>query len=294
MFIIKFQGALGNQMFEYAFLKKMQMEYPGCDFEAHIPNIKDFNGFELERVFNHIKLQRSRVRQVEILSHDYPDAGRCYGLMNILYKIRRIFNGPKSTHLRQDDNTFFYPQVFNLNPLQSYYLEGVWANAKYLEGIEEILRNSFVFSENRGEKNDRYLKEINQSNSVCIHVRRNEYVKMGLSVVSDDYYSRAVRYMLKNIEKPKFFVFSDDHEYCKELFNGMIEYTLVEGNTKENSFRDMELMSHCRHNIIANSTFSFWGAFLNENPEKIVIAPNITWGKLRCPFACEDWMIMEV
>lgn len=293
MIVVKFQGALGNQMFEYAFMRKLEVVYKGCDIYAHIPKIKDFNGYEIENVFP-VSIKKAPKGVTAKLSDFYPVDRKIDKVIEFFFKIRRNYAGSKESYLRQDDNTAFYPSVYELNALKSYYMDGVWANAHYLEGIDDIIRKDFVFSNDRGEKNQEYMDEIDSCESVCIHVRRNEYVSMGLSVVSDNYYKSAVEFIKTKVVNPKFYVFSDDHDYCKDLFDGLIEYTLVEGNIKENSYRDMELMSHCKHNIIANSTFSFWGAYLNSNINKIVIAPNMTWGNLRFPFACDDWTILDV
>lgn len=294
MFIVKFQGALGNQMFEYSFFKKLEKIYGNNLVLGYVPSITDFNGYELERVFPNINIRKASPLFTASLSNDYPDTAPLSKIMKLFFKIKLVTRGPKFSHIKEDDNTCYYKEVYELNPLYSYLLDGVWANSAYLEGIESEIKNTFVFSDGLSEKNLEYKEKILNSNSICLHVRRNEYVSMGLSVASDDYYRKAVNYMLEHVSSPKFFVFSDDHNYCKELFDGMIDYTMIEGNTKENSFRDMELMSYCKHNVIANSTFSFWGAFLNKNEDKIVINPNIAWGDLKCPYSCKNWITMKV
>lgn len=293
MFIVKFQGALGNQMFEYAFMKRMEKEYPGNKILGYVPTIHDFNGYELEKIFN-VSIPKANIWSVAKLSNYYPNNAPLTHVFSLWRKYKWIFYGGKESHIMEDDNTFYYKEIFELNPLKSYFLDGVWANSQYSNGIEEELKKAFVFPDNRGNNNNEYLNMINYSESVCVHVRRNEYVKMGLSVVTDDYYKNAIKLIQEKVSNPRFFVFSDDHQYCQQLFDGMIDYTLVQGNKKENSFRDMELMSCCKHNIIANSTFSFWGAFLNSNPNKIVITPNISWGNLKCPYKCKDWIEIEI
>ena len=294
MFIVKFQGALGNQMFEYSFLKKLEKTYGKNLVLGYVPSIKDFNGYELEKVFPNINIRKATAFQVATVANVYPDIAPFSKLMKSFLKIKHVTRGPKSSHIKVDDNTCYYKEVFELNPLYSYFLDGVWANSCYLKGIESEIINTFIFPDGLSEKNLNYKNQIMSSNSISLHVRRNEYVSMGLSVASDYYYRNAVKYMMEHISEPRFFVFSDDHNYCKKLFDGMINYTMIEGNTKENSFRDMELMSYCKHNVIANSTFSFWGAFLNKNKNKIVINPNISWGDLRCPYTCENWITMKI
>lgn len=291
MIIIKFHGGLGNQMFEYAFLKQMQKRYPDVDIKAHIPHIKDFNGYELKSVFG-IEINEASKWQVRMLSDYYPDGGHRF--INILYKIRRSIFGVKNSYLVQDDYTSFYENVYELNPLYSYYLMGVWANENYLKGIDEELRSEFVFNNNGLScQNQKLICQINNSNSVAIHVRRNDYITLGAIVTSDEYYTKAIEYIQCKIRNPVFYIFSDDHDYCEKLFKD-INHTIVKGNTGKDSFRDMQLMSYCKHNIIANSTFSFWAAYLNSNVEKIVIFPNISFGNCRHPFACNGWVKIDI
>ena len=292
MFIIKFQGALGNQMFEYAFYKKMQQIYPDNIIKGYIGHIPDFNGFELERVFG-LKIEQATWSQVARLANNYPQEAPLSALLNYTCKFRQIKYGLKKSHIKEDDNTAYYPQVFDLNPLESYYLDGVWANARYIEDIRNELINDFIFLHALEGKNLEMANKMENENSICIHVRRNEYVSMGLTVTSDNYYKNAVNRIKEQVSNPVFYVFSDDHEYCKKLFADMIPFTIVEGNTKEYSYRDMQLMTHCKHNIIANSTFSFWGAFLGRNSDKIVIAPNVSWGNMKHSFACDSWPILD-
>lgn len=292
MLIVKFQGALGNQMFEYALLKRLEKVYPDSNIKAHIGNIKDFNGYELDRVFG-LEVDRADWKQVAILSNDYPAEAPMNKLMNKFCRFGQIKNGGKESHMKQDDNTAYYNQLFTLNPLRSYYLDGVWANSMYIEEIRDELIHTFQFCTQLEGINLKISEDMKNENSVCIHVRRNEYVSMGLTVTSDNYYKKAIDIMKNKIDNPSFYIFSDDHEYCRKLFSGLIDYKLVEGNKGENSYKDMQLMTFCKHNIIANSTFSFWGAYLNNYSEKLVIAPNISWGNMKHPFARSSWMVID-
>ena len=227
MIIVKFQGALGNQMFEYAFLKKIKKIYPDNVVLAHIGHISDFNGYELENVFD-LSVDKANWRQVAALSNNYPSEGKYYKLFNALSKMARLVNGMKYSHLREDDNSAFYSQVFQLNQLYSYYLDGVWANAEYIDDMREELMRDFCFKTSLTGKNLMISTQMKEENSVCIHVRRNEYVTRDLTVASDDYYRRAIDIIKSQVPNPVYYVFSDDHEYCKSLFSELIEYTLVE------------------------------------------------------------------
>ncbi len=297
MFVVKFWQGLGNQMFEYALLKQLEKHYPANIIRGYIANAPskkyDFVDYCLENAFN-IHVKECTWKTVMGLSDLYPENGPLYSFFSPLSKIVNYVRGHKSTYILQDDFTHFYPEIYNLSTLSNYYFEGVWANYEYLVGIEDILIRDFEFRDGMSEKNLEYLKRILDSNSVSIHVRRGDYVKLGYLLTTDNYYIKAIDIINKKVNYPKFFVFSNDYDYCRKLFDGKINYEIVEGNEGQDSFRDMQLMSNCKNNIISNSTFSFWGAFLNRTPEKIVIAPNIGVLEGSIPFACPEWIKIDV
>lgn len=297
MFIVKIWSGLGNQMFEYALLKQLERHYPENHIWGYIakPRSEKYNflSYRLDEVFD-IHIKESNWKTVAKLSDMYPERGPAYAIFRPLSKIMHCVCGHKSTYIYQDNFTRFYPEIYNLSTLCSYYLEGVWANSEYLVGIEDILMRDFEFKGVLSEKNQEYMKKIVSSCSVGIHIRRGDYVTLGCLLATDDYYMKAVEIMKKKVNNPKFFVFSNDHPYCRQLFEGKIDYEIVEGNEGKDSFRDMQLMSNCKHNIIANSTFSFWGAYLNRNPNKIVIAPNIGVAENGVPFVCPKWIKLDI
>ena len=152
--------------------------------------------------------------------------------------------------------------------------------------------DEFKFPNFVDDRNINIANKMREEESVSIHIRRNEYVTNNLSVVSDRYYKQAIDIINHRVNDPHYYVFSDDLDYCQNLLAGM-EHTLIDWNRKNQSFRDMQLMTYCKHNIIANSTFSFWGAYLGTNEDKMVIAPNLSWGNLKHPFARGCWMILD-
>ena len=299
MFVVKFWGGLGNQMFEYAILKQLEKHYPYNVIRGFIsrPPTKKYNlaDYWLEEAFD-IHIKTCSWKTVAKLADMYPEEGKAHSVLRPISKVINCVRGHKSTHIFQDDFTCFYPEVYNLSTLSDYYFEGAWANYEYLVGIEDILMNDFKFKDGLSEKNKEYLKKISESCSVSIHVRRGDFVKYGYSLTTEEYYLKAIETIKNKTDDPVFFVFSNDHDYCRSLFEGKIRYEIVEGNDDRDSFRDMQLMSNCKHNIIANSTFSFWGAYLNKNPGKIVIAPNSGVGvtEHNIPFACPEWTKIEV
>ena len=241
MTIIQIIGGLGNQMFQYALFRSLhdkdsEVYYETFDAQPH------HNGFELDKIFNIIQS---------------PASDR-----SILFKLSRF---------QEESWSKFNPEVLNK---KNTYICGNWQNRNYFPA-DEILNKDFTFKQELDPKNQEILKEIQESNSVSLHVRRTDYISLAgfyFQATWINYYGIAVNHISKNAkEKPlKFFVFSDDIEWCKKNF--MIPAVYVE-NKGANSWKDMLLMSNCKHNIIANSTFSWWGAWLNKNPEKMVITP---------------------
>lgn len=158
------------------------------------------------------------------------------------------------------------------------YLQGYWQSEKYFSEIADVLREDFKFRQPLSEINAQWADKITQCHSISLHIRRGDYVSNPMThkvhgVCQLDYYYRAIEYITSLIDDPVFFVFSDEAEWAKSNLEISHPVYYVENNTGQESYNDMRLMSLCRHHIIANSTFSWWGAWLNNSPEKIVIAP---------------------
>ena len=160
-----------------------------------------------------------------------------------------------------------------------YNMYGVPCN---IEGIEDEVRNAFKFVPFDDELNLEMARNITKSESVAIHARVTNFEYGMKEVVARNYYKKAVSYIKEKIDKPiSFFVFSDNVNWCSEnlnIFGLSIEnITFVDYNKGENTFRDMQLMSLCKHIIIPNSTFSWWAGYLIKNPNKIFITPYGSW-----------------
>jgi hypothetical protein len=160
----------------------------------------------------------------------------------------------------------------------SIYLEGYWQSEKYFSRIRSALLKDFTLNAPADEKNRAVFDAMSQCQAVSLHIRRGDYVTNPTAaqfhgVCSLDYYYDAVRLVAQRIEKPHFFVFSDDTQWV--LDNLKIDYPLhvVDVNGPDRGIYDMALMKSCRHHIIANSSFSWWGAWLNPSDDKIVVAP---------------------
>jgi len=167
-----------------------------------------------------------------------------------------------------------------LNVRDNTYLFGWWQNERYFIDIRDKLLREFEPKTPMTAKNKEYLKKISTTQSISLHVRREDYVTNehanevhGLTPL--DYYHKAITRVtnLSADKDPHIFVFCKEIEWCKANLEFKLPTTFVEGNTQ--GADDMRLMKHCKHNILTNSSFSWWGAWLNQNPRKIVIAPKV-------------------
>ncbi len=296
MFVVCIGDGLGNQMFQYAFYCGLQKQYPDNHVKVDIGNyygsVNNHNGYELERVFG-IKLPVCDERTASALADFTPHSK--HKLLNKIFQIRRIVFGNKDSFIVQDDPTVFYEEIFKLSTLKSYMFRGNWINENYFSNCREQLWQTFDFKKVDDERNSRCLENIKNQNAVSIHVRRGDYLTTKMNQLTVNYYCSATEMIKQKTYNPVFYIFSDDIDFIKREFDFLNEENrvIVDWNKGEDSFRDMQLMSCCKHNIIANSTFSFWGAYLNQNEEKIVIAPKVASVGYKNPFACEGWILLD-
>lgn len=259
-------GGLGNQMFQYAFYRRLQLD--GANVKLDISGFNDYelhNGFELRRVFN-VAINEAELDCIAKLKHQ---AGAGYLISKICYKLKL----PTSYVVQRYFN--YNSKYCNFLHSRDKYLEGYWQSEKYFGDHANAIRDDFNFPD-LDKVNTLCATHIMQSNSVSLHVRMGDYVNHPLygGICTLKYYQQAIELIKSKIDNPSFFIFSNDIEWCKQNLD-ISNAVYVTGNNGENSFRDMHLMSLCQHNIIANSSFSWWGAWLNNNRNKIVVAPKI-------------------
>lgn len=301
--IIRGEGGLGSQMLQtalYLVLKENDSEvfFELSDFDRY----KQHNGWEIQKIFKNV--------DIKILEHNHKlNKNRESFFERKKKKLIKIFN--KALYIKLYKKSYFenwiseesrnrqikffklnfdknikLDKVFmccganfteeSLNYLKIGYYIGPYLSENYFLNIEDKVRKTFEFPKITEKENIELLERIEGKETVAIHIRRGDYVDNtvlgGLAPLS--YYKKAIEYINEKIKNPIFIIFSNDIEWCKENLdfeNNNVEY--INWNKREKSFRDMQLMSLCKHNIIPNSTFSWWGAWLNKNPNKIVIAP---------------------
>lgn len=267
MIIVRLYGGLGNQMFQYALGRSLALRN---DTELKL-DISDFENYKLHKycldVFN-IQKKIASSREVTDYKKFKKKLGRRWFFHNKLIA--------DDSKYFQEESFAFDPRALNLD--NNVYIDGYWQSEKYFKDAEAVIRSDFSFVLPQGEKDKEVSRLINEYSSVSVHVRRTDYVtdtnaKKALGTCPIEYYTRAVLLMAQKVGNPHFFVFSDDHEWVKQ--NIKIDYptVYVDHNDASTNYQDLRLMASCKHNIIANSSFSWWGAWLNGNPDKIIIAP---------------------
>jgi hypothetical protein len=298
MITVFLRGGLGNQMFQYALGLNLARRHN--------------TALRLDTVFLSDRFPRRqftyRTYDLDIfgiapnftvlskISTAIPVPGVWLGADLALMQIKNILGAQRIVYEKKDGA--FDPSVLR-PPFSNLLLYGFWQSPKYFAGVEDELKKAFAFTQPLQGEAARLADEIKTTNAVSLHVRRGDYVtsstmKATMGDTNVAYYQRAVDYMVQHVANPKFFVFSDDVAWCKEHItipsSVLVEYI---GRSSEGpkSIYHLELMSRCKYNIITNSTFSWWGAWLNRNPEKIVIAPR-QWhaGRDHDDVVPEEWI----
>ncbi|MDD5680989.1 MAG: alpha-1,2-fucosyltransferase [Candidatus Omnitrophica bacterium] len=266
MIIAKLVGGLGNQMFQYALARCLAY-----------------------RLGTILKLDITSYRTAKLRKY-----GLCY--FNIterfvnLYDLIRINNshrisprltswlfGKKPMKVITQKNFSYDSSIFDIDKGTDVYLDGYWQSEKYFIDIEDIIRKEFTVKNALSGKSKELAGKIANSTSVSLHVRRKDYVDNEIThrhhgICSYEYYEAAIDKIAESVVTPNFFVFSDDIDWAKKNIHAEHPVTFVNNNGNKD-YEDLRLISMCKHHIIANSSFSWWGAWLCENHNKIIYAP---------------------
>jgi hypothetical protein len=271
MIIIKLQGGLGNQMFQYAFAtivakKNNTVVYLDKNFFSLIEKRAGFTprSFELD-IFNNKYFEATQSQVTSFFS------------LSFLEKIKRKL---KFNYHKIYNETIFGFNQSALNIKAPVYLNGYFQSSKYFIGYERLIKDLFLFPINELDTlNKELLLKIKKANTISVHIRRGDYIEDKVThqfhgCCSLEYYLKAITLLMDRYKNFTLVFFSDDSNWVKEQFeNFPYPKLFIDNNSAENSWVDMLLMSSCKHNIIANSSFSWWAAWLNENLDKTVVAP---------------------
>ncbi len=269
MVIVKLIGGLGNQLFQYAAARRISY-INGLPLKI---DISPFATYKLHKYslspFNIIG---------EIASPDELAKVKCTrGFGGAWQRLTAKFYPYYRRPIVQEQFFHFDPNILKVSG--NVYLDGYWQTERYFKDIEQIIRREFTIKLEPDAVNRRMAEIITNANSVSIHVRRADYVNNASTnkihgTCPLEYYREGTEIIARQTPNPHFYVFSDDPVWVQKNLPINYTTTYVTHNDADKNYEDLRLMSLCRHNIIANSSFSWWGAWLNSNPMKIVIYPH--------------------
>ena len=261
MIVVKIRGGLGNQMFQYAAGRMLALANT-CELKL------DLSWFKLS-------LSDTTARKYELGVFEIAENFSSFTETAYLRLASAI---PFLTPCYKKEASFnFDPSI--LKSGVNTYLDGYWQSYKYFQLIHDVIQNDFKFKYPLTGENIRFAEQVTaDANSVAVHIRRGDYISNRNNVAFHgicplSYYSDAVERIRAQFAAAHFYVFSDDPSWVRENFPCDSSFTIVDHNTPDNAAEDLRLMTLCKHHIIANSTFSWWGAWLCRNPGKVVIAP---------------------
>ncbi len=273
MVIIQLAGGLGNQMFQYALYLQLQQLGKHVKIDETTAFVQDEKREPSLSVFG-INYEKATVRELEQMLDSSP---------LLWHKIRRKLCGRKKKAYFEE-NKLFHPDVLKWDDI---YLEGYWQTEKYFKGVESTVRQVYdmdrLLQHATAVKDDAvvsYLSRIDTTESVSVHVRGGDYLlpqntELFGGICTKDYYRKAMEQIRKKHPDCTFFLFTNDKEFAKtqidaEFMRDMTPVELPAGRDCE----VLAMMSRCRHNILSNSSFSWWASYLNRNPDKLVLAPD--------------------
>ena len=264
-------GGLGNQMFQFAAARAVSIKYK-TSLKLDISSFANYDlhqGFELKRIFNCTTGIASKADLRGVLG--WQSSTLAHRIL-----LRPSMAAFRSKKFVVEPHIDYWCGINEL--IDDCYIYGYWQSEKYFIDIATQIREDFTFKQPMANHNAKLAEQINQVNSVSLHVRRGDYANNPKTtaihgLISLEYYQAAVKHVVEQVQQPHFFIFSVDIAWVRENLKIDFPHQYIDHNTGAESYNDMRLMSLCKHHIIANSSFSWWGAWLNRNPEKLVIAP---------------------
>jgi len=265
MIITRLRGGLGNQMFQYAVARAVA-------YRVDMPLKMDIRSFKKDSLrryslgYFNIKEEFATEEEIESLNPDRRN------IRNVVEKIKERTKPWYERKLIKETSFSYNPDILKIK--KSAYIKGYWQSEKYFKDISEVIREDFTFKKEPDKIYPGLIERINDVNSVSLHIRRGDYgTNKKFYLLSLDYYCKGIDLITSRVKKPEFFVFSDDIRWAKENLKLSVPCTFVEQNSKDRDCEELRLMTGCKHHIIANSSFSWWGAWLCNYSEKIVVAP---------------------
>lgn len=284
MVIVEVTGGLGNQMFQFALYRRLKEMGKEAALDLSFYKSKQsLRKFELD-IFK-LNYKEAPKREIQKLRGSTGNACRIErAITERIYRNKKVYT--------EDLDQGYQPVIFEMDPC---YLSGYWQNEYYFRSIRDELLQEFQFPECAQSDNREILAKIRGANAVSVHVRRGDYLhgansRLYEGICTAAYYRKAVSYIKENVDNPVFYFFTDDPDWveanlCEE------DMVVVRHEKDKPDYYDMYLMSQCKAHVLANSTFSWWGAWLDPNEDKIVVSPSRWLNGHDIPNAVCDWFI---
>ncbi len=271
MIIVKLMGGIGNQMFQYSAGRRLA-HFHKTDLKLDVSWFNDIAKIDTSRKY---ELSAFNIREQFASSEEMASFAEV-SLLKRLGRLNRLLSAFSKRRYIRERHYHFDPAILHLP--DNVYLDGYWQCERYFLDIKENIRNEFSFKVEPNAINRKVIEQIAGTQSVSIHVRRGDYVSNPITndhhgTCSREYYQRAIEAITCRMKHPHYFVFSDEPDWVREHFTMIHPATFVNQNGADNAYEDMRLMSLCKHHIIANSSFSWWGAWLSDSKNKIIVAP---------------------
>lgn len=286
MIHISFEGGLGNQMFQYAYGRYLQIYYKDdvCfdiskyDFEKSENREFDLYDMDIVKDWKQVQVKKRRIARYGIRYIPYLGATAIYSILNKIVKDNTYMCG---VHVYQRFINFFgfyrnnthefYYEPIHKSLFRKKFIRGHWFNPDIVKQIDDKLRKELRVTTKLNKDNRRMLEIIKSTESVAVHIRRGDYVTLGYVVCSIQYYQKCMMEIKERLVDPCFFIFSDDIRWVKKelKYDGRMIFVDLDNKAVD----DMRLLYSCKHFIMSNSTFSWWGAWLSDNPSKIIFQP---------------------
>ena len=270
---VMIKGGLGNQMSQFAFYLSLRHHFGNHVKALNMCGYKANNKLQINHLFRNVNSDFISNKLLSVLVRIMAT----YRLTFVTSKIQYLLTLLGVACINEKYDYSFKPQIFEPNKSKLCLYLGGWHCENYFKAVEQSIRKLYKFNlDDLDSKNLLLLNAIKSTESVSVHIRRGDYYTVGAKLLGGvcdfNYYSNALLAISGKVSNPEYFIFSDDPKWVKENYN--LEGFYVVGNDGEDSWKDMLLMSACKHNIICNSSFSWWGAWLNNNKAKVVICPS--------------------
>ncbi len=286
MIIFRLSGGFGNQLWSFAAgysLAKETGELFGLDTST-----QDAKWF-----FRDTEIENYAIEGYKKISYRLGDGKLDHLLFN--HVCRRSSIGLFTLSVNERNKNAFDPDIFaDAGKKRNIYYIGDWQHKGYFKKYEADIRRMYVYKNEISKEGKKLLGEIKMTESIGVHVRRGDYVRIGIAL-TPEFYIKAFETLADKIKDPVFYCFTEDESWCRKAFEGLpydIRYTAYEAEHK--NLEDFELLRACRHQIISRSTFSWWAAYLNEYEGKITVVPdNPVWNRTDKDTWPDEWIYID-